>query len=360
MKRERIVACDLIRAISAVGIIVHHLYADLAARGVAINPYWGGIFANSNYGWFFVTLFFMLSGAMLYLNYPRVDQKNFRAYYYKRWKSIFPMFYLAWIYFYIGKVLECGTLFYRGKPWSLVWTILGLDGYFSLKFTTYYLIGEWFLGAIVILYLVYPVISWWYGRKRELLLLFLVVAFGVVNHYGISIQTGPFRSITSCLLSFCLGMVLIDCRKWLCKKMVVIPSAAVSVLLLLVKIPGLNQNIGIHILGVAAFIVLYGLGSVMERRKFMTGMVRFISGVSYPVFLLQHMVIGEVATSVAARYASITSWEKYLALVLITSALIIFGAWALLQVNRAILKSRWYLRLEERLRLTRQGKKTII
>ena len=42
---------------------------------------------------------------------------------------------------------------------SFLWTITGLDGYASLfGIQSHYLVGEWFIGMILVLYIVFPVL----------------------------------------------------------------------------------------------------------------------------------------------------------------------------------------------------------
>ena len=40
--------------------------------------------------------------------------------------------------------------------WRVIFSVLGLDGYLAPVTVTFYKIGEWFLGVILILYLVFP------------------------------------------------------------------------------------------------------------------------------------------------------------------------------------------------------------
>ena len=59
-------------------------------------------YANGSFGSLFVGVFFLISGGVLYYNYPEV--KNLSTFYYKRWKSIFPMFYITFLFFFIRNV----------------------------------------------------------------------------------------------------------------------------------------------------------------------------------------------------------------------------------------------------------------
>ena len=148
----RIDACDFIRFFSAVGIVLYHISCKLPAEGFHLLY----TYANGTFGYLFVGVFFILSGAMLYYNQPQIG--SLRTFYYKRWKAIYPMFYLAYLYYFLQTVFSSGALFYKGNAKTMIWTILGLDGYVFYKIDNYYILGEWFLGAIILLYVLYPLL----------------------------------------------------------------------------------------------------------------------------------------------------------------------------------------------------------
>lgn len=124
----------------------------------------------------FVTSFFSISGAVLFYNYSKV--KSLKIFYFKRWKSIFPSFYICYIYFFLKNVFKYQTLFYNGHWSRLLLSVIGLDGYLGQIFKTYHLNGEWFLGAIIIIYIIYPLLSWLMNKNifiKNYLLIVLIV-----------------------------------------------------------------------------------------------------------------------------------------------------------------------------------------
>ena len=60
--------------------------------------------ANSNLGFIFVTSFFSISGSVLYYNYPEI--KLLKEFYFKRWKSIFPSFYICYFCCLLKKIIK--------------------------------------------------------------------------------------------------------------------------------------------------------------------------------------------------------------------------------------------------------------
>ena len=150
-EREKVEELDYIRTICAIGKILHHVSCYVSPDA----PKLFYTYANGWFGALFVNIFFIISGGVLYHNYKEIGKLT--VFYYKRWKSIFPMFYITFLFFFIRNVVISNSFFYNGKPWRLLLSIFGLDGYFAYRFPGYYIVGEWFLGAIVFLYILYPI-----------------------------------------------------------------------------------------------------------------------------------------------------------------------------------------------------------
>ena len=142
---SRISGISFTRAICTIGIVFYHYFSRSKGTFKLLRKT-----ANSTWGFIFVTTFFCISGTVLYYNYPKIY--SLKKFYYKRWKSIFPPFYICYFYFFLTEAFNSHKLFSRGHWTKIIYTLLGIDGYLSYKIKTYYLVGEWFLGAIIILY----------------------------------------------------------------------------------------------------------------------------------------------------------------------------------------------------------------
>ena len=88
---------DFLRALCTLGVVTYHFSCTLIYYNINCNPHILYRFANGNWGLVFVTMFFMLSGALLYKNNSTI--MSYKSFYVKRWKSIFPMFYMAFLIF---------------------------------------------------------------------------------------------------------------------------------------------------------------------------------------------------------------------------------------------------------------------
>ena len=144
-KKYRILELDVIRFIALLCIIfLHSNPQTYSLAGVSIN-----------FGCLGVSIFIILSG--MSLSVGSFKNKSLWQFYKKRFASILP--YL-WVGYFITTLLlfSFGLLPPHSYSWPIVFTFIGLDGYFCQTLPTYYLVGEWFTGFILLMYLVSPLV----------------------------------------------------------------------------------------------------------------------------------------------------------------------------------------------------------
>lgn len=280
-ERAKIREFNFIRTVSAMGIVIFHFTSETGRQE----------FLPGNYSWdgVFVTIFFMVSGALLYYNHQ--EPENLKLFYYKRWKSLMPDFYGAFLCLYAAQVIKNGSFFYNGRPATLLLTLIGQDGYFFELIPNYYLLGEWFLGAIIILYVLYPVLAKMINKKE---ILTLVVIAGL---YVLSLLTDisyikDFRSIFSCVFSFTLG-IEIQKHKIYRYRWLAIPALICFVIgNFLIRNSG--DNLSSHAGGVLLFFTLFSCGSLIYQSGALGRLSDFLSGISYDVFLIHHVLLVQI------------------------------------------------------------------
>ena len=156
MKKHGEPSFNVIRAISAVAIVLFHYSYCFYEYAIQKSGPEFLSFINGDYGAVFVSDFFVLSGAALLYNHPHFGSiKEILTFYKKRWLSLFPMFYIAWTIMYIINSLRVGNWFWGGPRRNFLLSFIGMDGYFMHLGKNYYNLGEWFLGGIIFLYLLY-------------------------------------------------------------------------------------------------------------------------------------------------------------------------------------------------------------
>lgn len=152
--KKRYFAYDLMRAAAMLLIVFYHMNCEWSARLMESSLVVTKIGAQGYLGWQGVSLFILVSGAAQCISYERCS--DLKTYYKKRWWSIFPSFYMAYFVCYLMGGFGGGVKLF---DLSFLWTITGLDGYASLfGIQSHYLVGEWFIGMILVLYIVFPVL----------------------------------------------------------------------------------------------------------------------------------------------------------------------------------------------------------
>ena len=283
-RKQDILGITFARAICSIGIVIFHYFCR--SRG---NFKFFFNSANSNFGFMFVTSFFCMSGAVLYYNYPKV--KSLKIFYFKRWKSIFPSFYICYLYFYFRTVLRFHKIIYK-ESWKFLLSFIGVDGYFLYLIKSYYLVGEWFLGAIIILYLLYPFLSL-ILRKNYIFIIYISISIFYYLMYKENFFTiRNDRNLITCLTSFIFGMNAIKFQKYLLEnKISLLISLIIFIILCFIKISSFVLIFQIQ--GFSLFIILVKAGECIMASKF--NIIFFeISNISYIIYLYHHQIMFDI------------------------------------------------------------------
>lgn len=334
-EKERLMGFDFIRTVCAVGIIIYHYFCHTSSDFRPLYHYQNG----GNWGSTFVTAFFVISGAVLYLNYhEKLGGRSLKEFYYKRWKALFPMFYIGYAFFYVEKIFDTGSVFWGGNRCLLVQSLFGMDGYLHYIWPdNYYLIGEWFFGAIVLLYLLYPVLLWFFRKNVWIVTGVLWALFGVTLFV-----IDDFTNVISCILSFESGMLIIYYRKYLLQKKMIGVAALGGLLAVVCVDLHLQWNIAVHLAGICLFFVLYYLGQFLEQLPVCSKVIKELGGnLSFPIFLVQHIVVLKVQ-----GVRNPTAPGRVLVMICIAVVLSILYAKVLSLVSKAVTGSEVFRRFE--------------
>ena len=256
--RQRLSGIVFLRSCCSLGIIIYHYFCHSNGKFKLLYKT-----ANSDWGFMFVTSFFCISGAVHYYNYRTVN--SLKIFYFKRWKSIFPSYYLCFIYFYSKNVFQYKKLFFRGHWSRLILTIFGLDGYLRRIFKTYNLIGEWFVGSIIIIYFLYPLLSWLININI-LIINYIICVYYFFNYYTNNLKNLGKRNIFNCINSFYFGMITIKFHKLFFKnKKFFIISFIIFVLFYFIRISLIVPLFQIQ--GFSLYIILIYIGEYIMMYK---------------------------------------------------------------------------------------------
>lgn len=293
MKKERLFYLDFIRALAAVLIVITHYnalfiysYPDNMRSVIAYDfPF------NIYIGDLGVSLFFVISGASLMYVYSDIfDINHFLK---KRFKSLFPMFWFCYAIFFVYQFFEMGGIPVGIPRKNFILTVIGFDGYLNalgFNIPAFYIIGEWFLGAIILMYLVFPVLR--YGIKEHP---YLCVAFVLLVYiYGAFIYQGQLNKsciITNRIPEMLFGMMFVEYRIDKKKIWNIIPFLSFIVLVInsIIK-PSFSQTLQVTYVGITVFCVLVFIYKYIDF-DFVKNTSQFIGKYSYAIFLVHHFLI---------------------------------------------------------------------
>lgn len=325
MKKPLIPAVSFVKAMCAMSVVVTHFFVRMTNMDTtAILSFRNGQWGDSS-----VQTFLIVSGFLLHYHYA--EGLELKTYAVKRWRGLFPMFYIAYLYFMYGKVLDSRSFFYYGSPWAYILTLLGMDGYVMARLPAYYIIGEWFMGAIIIMYVLYPLLRKSFQRSPLLSFGAVLALYLVFYDKPITNEQGLW-TVSSCLVSFAFGMLACHYRDAFTGKWGVLAGAAVCVLLQVVPMPAGSQNLTEHLMGAALFLLLMALGNVVMRLKPAAALFRTLGNLSYPIFLLHNQIIPRIVGS----WKPGTPWKGWV-LFFVTFTITAMAAKALEVVTRAVL-----------------------
>lgn len=299
---------DCVRAVCAVTVVLFHYGTTCEAMGLTGAFHVFVSFTGGTWGELASLTFLVLSGASLSYGYP-LERISPISFYKRRWKSLYPRFYLAyglaalWLLFYFP------GYFGAASPASLMLTVLGMDGYFSYRCAGSYILGEWFLGAIVLLYLLYPLLAWSLER-RSLRILFsgilLAASILVIRHgwFGIYYAIYGLHNLWLCTFCFWCGMLYQHFSLQFPWFAALAALSGAGVFFTAVFLPlGINSFYTMLAGALGCFCTLVLLGDQLKRFRRFTALCRWVSTQSYALLLVHHVLFQQGLVRLLGRFA---------------------------------------------------------
>lgn len=287
-KKPRLFYLDFIRAVALVCILVIHFNATVTGYFTYPSRLFGSVLPFGIYlGDFGSSLFFIVSGAAL--AYTAHTPLQPLAFYKKRAKAVYPMFWLAWAICFSLRFVRAPGYYAGAKTWTLILTALGLDnfavaaGWVSQDFAC---VGEWFLGSILFLYLLFPLLHWGLRRNAVLCAVAVACVFMPLHFSGLDA-----RLVAIHVPEFLFGMAFVSFsakRQWLAL------GGSAGALALYALLPGslfADTKVLCALFAATAFVLLAKLSVPLGRLHPLTRVCSALSKYSYAVFLLHHVII---------------------------------------------------------------------
>lgn len=328
-KTERIFYLDFVRAISIIFIVIYHFNCSLVGHYIDVHEILFRIYPNGDLGQIGVSLFFIISGAALMYTYR--NDFSIKKFFRKRFIALYPMFWTAYAIAFLYLFYVNCSINHSAPKWTLILTILGLDGYLLYAIPNFYILGEWFLGCIILFYFCFPILRKLLIKYPKSLITFIsIVYIVVVEKYIFKVEFD--RNVLTRLPEFLFGMYLIQYLKKI-NVYQFIGALFISGFMFF-KVLNILQMYKITIIGISLFIVLAFIGQHVKLEKFKEPFV-LISKYSYAIFLVHHVIIEQLL--IRFNGEKITSIEAY-CLFIITCVFIAIISVCLYKISNKIIR----------------------
>lgn len=304
-KRPRLFYLDFVRAIAVVLIVITHFNNPFLAD----RP----IFANEPFGIYIggwgVSLFLIISGAALMYTHDGPEHMDLRTFYWKRFKAIYPMFWIAFIIANAYLFLHNGAIVAAQAPkWSLIFSVLAVDGFLAnAGIPTFYTLGEWFLGFIIIFYIAFPLLRAGVKKHPYWTAAIIAAAYAITIFAPLQLHGMPKDLLlTTRLPELIFGMYFV---RYIKKVPHIMGVVALAVLVVQQFTTILSGNIAVTVVGIASFLVLVWISEWVNIRPVRT-VIKSLSKYSYPIFLVHHQVIIQIFSKV--NFSALGTANAYL------------------------------------------------
>lgn len=296
--KDRVYYLDFIRVIAAFLIILYHFLVGIESYDLLKNPdafkmgsisllNLGGV--NLTLGNYAVSLFFIISGAgLMYVYQEELEVKSF---YRKRAASIYPLYYISFTAVFLLRIMLTRKLEHGIPTWTYLLTVLGIDGWLGEVIPDYALVGDWFVGCILCIYLLFPLLRKCLNKNPHLTVSIYGLVF-LIWEYFYPVNFSKRNDVILRAFEVLLGMYFIKMNKKVTWK-----GSLVSILLLgiifAVKIPWISLYVLVPVAGMSLFLVLNYISGWFKREK-TEKTVSFFSYYSFAAFLVHHYLLNTI------------------------------------------------------------------
>ena len=293
---RRYVFLNLLRVMACAVVIGYHFFKEAFLLNLTSFPDPDDVLQIGNVHpvMIAVSIFFMISGIGLALKMDHGDKPDWKKYYLGRFKAILVPFYIAWILWAVYKLISVGPGAFVGiGAKSILCTLFGADTFAQLYISVFSLhIGEWFLGALVVLYVFFPVFYTLLKKYFVPSLAVAVVAYVIIVMTYSSAIPWHMNIITR-MFCFIFGIAigmhpeLFDTTpKWMWAAPLLVIGGALM-------IPQCFSDMMVS-LGVLSIAIL--LEKYLCRCIRLSSFLGRAAGISYYIFLTHHVIIQEINT----------------------------------------------------------------
>lgn len=280
---------DVIKVLASLIIIMIHLNANAALRNNSAPLLVKLRYFRVYLGDIGVSLFIIISGLTLSLT----NRENFsvKKFFKKRILAIYPSFWITYIFVAVIMIFIFKRNIGDGHYWKIILTILGLDGFFLYKMSSFYLVGEWFTGFIIITYLFFPIL-FLLGNKKPLVTFIGILLLSIILHINYRFL---FKMLENCnplmrLLDFYFGMMM---TLYISKKQKLDNFLNILSVLYLLFYKFFSKIVPYQfhmiLVGISIFLVLKFIITVFKLLKMQ--LISYFAQYTFLAFLIHHQII---------------------------------------------------------------------
>ena len=300
MRRSKDDGYQFIRFVLTWTIVVHHVLTTSDTEGIR-SPFLLHLIVfrlSGRFGQLAVSMFFMLSGALLWRIHP--EREDLLPFWKHRFlKMLVPLWVCTVPFLLIETVRDPELLRSEYLHSTFLFNLLGMDmvPFVLWEAYPYHLCGEWFTTVILALYLIYPLLRRGFAEKRtRAVLCVCVFSLCAVNLKIGFLSKSDWFSFSRGLFFFLAGMLFEEYRDRLDSRKI---TAAFAGCFLVIFVffgrsflgSGRLPNI---ISALCVFPVLYRLPGMLKRvfaLPFVSVVIDGTCAVSYLIYLTHHYLI---------------------------------------------------------------------
>lgn len=310
MEKQRFFYVDMIKVLSALIVMLFHFNVEAWYRDNTVELLGPLKFLNISLGDIAISQFIIISGMTLSLTNPNTFS-SFK-FFKRRLLSIYPSFWISYLFVAFFIIILTDNSIGDGHLWKLVLTLLGLDGFFLYKMTSYYLVGEWYTGYMLLTYLFFPFI-FLYGIKKPIITGLLLVSICILIHYNynkifdVYETCNPIMRLPDFFFGMCFGFYIRH------NKLLLANLFFLSIFYLLLY-EFFSDNLPYHFFmiigGISFFVIIVQLVSYLRLVESLVGwMITYLSQFTFLAFLVHHQIINFIYSHVV-MFSQLNLFEK--------------------------------------------------
>ncbi|WP_223959429.1 acyltransferase family protein [Paraburkholderia sabiae] len=286
---DRVLFLDVIRVVSLLLIICYHFDAGINDVHPGVPLVGSLVIFRQSIGDLGVALFIMLSGTALML--PSGSAFSVVTFFKKRILAIYPSYWICYLTVSVVLFYMRGAAQGRSEYWKFILTFFAIDGYLgAIVQNDYYLIGEWFIGFILVMYLIFPVLRVAANKFPLPAAVGLLFLSGVLDHYyGRLFQFPEIRNPLMRLPDFFFGMCFV---KYIYPKKKILLPASIIVFVAYVRWGGMIPAVYASLItAMSVFCILGSAAEYIPKKELFIPRIQRASKLSFVAFLVHHWVI---------------------------------------------------------------------